>query len=63
MKVRVFTNYTARDAEAFNDWARGKTLSKDVIIRTNLAQVDSGSETKFVLIISIFFDDVQHPTW
>lgn len=47
--------------QLYDDWAKGKQLGRDVIIHSHIANSKDGINPD--LIIVVFFDEVQHPTW
>lgn len=58
----MFSGVTAYNCiDAYNKWARGKPLARDVIIHTLVLQPHG--EFGGSLVIAVYFDEVQHPEW
>lgn len=61
MKLITFTGSTIQQVrELFNMWARGKAISRDVLIRERICKVDS---QQFIFLIYVFYDEVVHKDW
>jgi hypothetical protein len=62
MRVIYFCYDTAdKTLAAYNKWAEGKPLTRDVIIHTHTVLAEkAGIGT---LIIMCFFDEKLHPSW
>lgn len=48
-------------ATIFNDWAKDKEISRDVIIHTHYT--NNVNTCEIDLHIVVFFDQQKHPTW
>jgi len=61
MKMKVFTGEWYEAMDAFNNWAKGKLLNRDVLIQTHDGYVLTGAGYKhFLTIIVIHPED---PFW
>jgi hypothetical protein len=62
MQSKIFFDSVDTNAAAdFDKWAKGKALSKDVIIHTHQV-FDSRVGARWTTII-VIFDEVIHPSW
>jgi len=56
MKVKIFTEiYTQNMEEEFNKWAKGKALTKDIIIHTTTVPATQHHDS--YLVIAVYYPE------
>jgi len=60
MKMKVFEGKWYEAMDAFNAWAKGKLLNREVIIQTHMYDVVLSSPDSYLLIVVIHPED---PFW
>ena len=62
MKCKVFAGFSNDDVVAgYNDWAKDKMLTKDVIVHTHFTYCQEHKCVQFIIVV--FFDETIHPSW
>ena len=62
MQCIIFVGRTFQSTQnRYNEWAKGKSLARDVIIHTNIFA--SGDVPDGLISITVFFDEVIHKDW
>lgn len=62
MKCLIFCGSDPlRAVDAYNKWAEGKMLGRDVIIHSHV--IPEHKELISTLAIVVFFDENRHPDW
>lgn len=63
MKCLIFCGGNALEVVArYNSWAKGKYLSKDVIIHSHVVPPEEGNFASTIAIL-VFFDEKLHDDW
>ena len=61
MKMKVFIGEWYEAQDAFNNWAKGKALQRDILIQTNSQYVLTGAGYKhFLTIVVIHSEDPEY---
>jgi len=60
MKMKVFIDRYYDAADAFNNWAKGKALQKDVLIQTHQFTFTEGGRTDPYLLIVVIHPEDEH---
>jgi len=63
MKCVAFMGQGWAAVRDYNNWAQGKPLTKDVVIRTHELIHPSESIIPDGILILVFFDEAIHPSW
>ena len=63
MKCLSFHGRWYEAQNAYNKWAEGKPLTKDVIIHSHAVVNTSNDQIDIGLLITVFFDEQLHPAW
>lgn len=63
MQVKLFGGVAYEVKKDFNEWAKGKMLTKDVIIHTHITALQMHDVPAVGVLIVVFFDEAIHPSW
>lgn len=62
MQIKEFIgNYPSKSIKLYNEWAKGKPLTRDVIVHSHI--VKSPAEGNQTILILVFFDEYLHKNW
>lgn len=61
MKCRIFSGPWNQTQDAFNRWAKGKALTKEVIIHTQATVVYKANEYSVYVTITVYHP--EHVSW
>lgn len=63
MRCLIFMGMAAvHTVDAYNRWAKGKGISKDVIVHSHVVQSGSDFDPSTIVIL-VFFDERLHENW
>jgi len=63
MQVRVFRGDALEAVYQYNEWAKDKPLTKDVIIHTHVVPCMHEEQCFYATYIIVFYDEKMHPSW
>ena len=63
MKCKVFRGDSGEAAADYNEWAKDRVLTKDVIIHTHVVPCMHEEQCFYATYIIVFYDEKMHPSW
>lgn len=63
MRCIAFVGTGLQAVDAYNKWAKGKWLAKDVIVHSHALQHQVATHGPEGILILVFFDESVHPEW
>ena len=63
MRVKRFGGTCDNAVAMYNEWAKGKPITRDVIVHSHEIVVGNADGQLVLLDIVVFFDETKHTDW